>query len=161
MTRSVLHFAAATLAATLVIGVLPARAADPTVKDVTSIFAGGVSVAELKAVDVGGILVLRGRVVDRLQAEAAGLYAQSLGYSRVANLIQITSPVDDAAIERNAERALARRRSFEGCRITIASVGGVVQIRGEVRNEMQKDMAVQLVRNVEGVKEVRSDLQRF
>lgn len=136
-------------------------AADPQTRDVTPLFAdGGVAFNGFRAIDVGGILVLRGRTAVRDQAEAAGRYAQTLGYTRVANLVQIAEPVDDAMIERNAERQLALHRSLDGCDIRVSSQQGVVRISGKVQQELQKDMAIQLIRNVDGVREVRSELER-
>jgi len=138
-----------------------AYAAEPQTRDVTPLFAdGGVAFNGFRAIDVGGILVLRGRTADREQAEAAGRYATTLGYARVANLVQIAEPVDDAAIERRAERQLALHRSLDGCDIRVISQQGVVKISGRVQQELQKDMAIEVIRNVDGVKSVSSDLQR-
>ena len=108
--------------------------------------------------EVGGIVVIRGRTLDRAKAESAGRIAQSLGYARVANLVQITEPADDAAIQRRAERELAIHRSLDGCSFRVESQQGVVRIAGRVHSELQKDVAVQLLRNVDGVREVHSSL---
>ena len=115
----------------------------------------------LRAVDVGGILVLRGTAVNQVQAEAVGTYAKSLGYTRVANLVRVDAAVDDAAIERNVERQLSLARGLDGCSIKVNSKGGAVRISGTVQHELQKDFALQLIRNIDGVKSVQSDLQRF
>src|SRR5213075_812459 len=107
----------AQLIAAVVAAILIAPAAwavQPDSRDVTQLFVnGGIAVDGLRAVDVGGILVLRGRTNDPAQSEAASAYARSLGYARVANLVQITAPVDDAAIERTVERQLALQRSLD------------------------------------------------
>src|SRR5689334_18945019 len=135
-----------------------AWAVQPDTKDVTALFANsGVAVQGLRAVDVGGILVLRGRTADAAQAEAAGVYAKSLGYAHVANLVR----VDQAAIERHIERQLALSRGLDGCNIKVNSQAGAVRISGTVQHELQKDYALELVRNVDGVRSVQSDLQRF
>lgn len=153
------------LAAVIAVAILTVPAAfaqQAPAKDITPIFLSqGVVIDGLRAVDIGGILVLRGRTADRAQAEAAGKAAQTMGYTRVANLVQITEPVDDALIERRAERELGMHRTFDGCNIRINSQGGVVRISGTVQHELQKDFALQIVRSVDGVKAVRSDLQRF
>lgn len=139
-----------------------AWAVQPDSKDVTSMFASsGVAVQGLRAVDVGGILVLRGRTADPAQAAAAKAYATTLGYTRIANLVQISAPIDDAAIQRRVERQLALSRGLDGCNIKINSQDGAVRISGTVQQELQKDFALEVVRNVDGVKSVRSDLQRF
>jgi len=139
-----------------------AWAVQPDTKDVTSLFANsGVVVAGLRAIDVGGILVLRGNTIDPAQAQAVAAYAKTLGYARVANLVRIDKAVDDAAIERNIERQLAFSRGLDGCNIKINSQDGAVHMTGTVQHELQKDFALEVVRNVDGVRSVQSDLQRF
>ena len=152
------------IAAIFAVGLIApaAFAVQPDTKDVTSLFANsGVVVQGLRAVDVGGILVLRGRTLDAAQAEAVGAYAKSLGYARVANLVRVDQAVDDAALERHIERQLALSRGLDGCNIKVNSQAGAVHMTGTVQHELQKDYALELVRNVDGVKSVQSDLQRF
>ncbi|HET7712485.1 MAG TPA: hypothetical protein VFL80_11195, partial [Thermoanaerobaculia bacterium] len=61
----------------------------PQAVDLTAQFAqGGLSVERLRVVEVGGIVVIRGRTANRAAAEEAGQLAQRLGYTRVANLVQ-------------------------------------------------------------------------
>jgi osmotically-inducible protein OsmY len=143
---------------------LPALAGTPRVDpadDVTAQFGkAGLPVDGFQAVRVGGIVVLRGRAVDRATAENAGRVAQSLGFTRVANLIQIEEPADDDAIELRAERAFSMLRSLDGCKFTINSHAGVVDLAGKVDHELQKDVAVQILRNIAGVRQVRAALKR-
>lgn len=155
-----LRTATITLAATL-LSVGAAGAAERSSQaDLTEQFVQqGVTIERLRVVEVGGIVVIRGRTMDRLHAEEAGRTAQRLGYTRVANLVQISEPVDDRAIERRAERALTHR-SLDGCDLRIDSEGGVVRVAGRVQHELQKDVAHQLVRNLEGVRSVRLELYR-
>jgi osmotically-inducible protein OsmY len=139
----------------------PIVAQQPATRDVTQQFvSAGVAIEDLHAVEVGGIVVLRGRTADRLSAEQAGSVAQSFGYTRVANLIQVAEAPDDARITRVAERELAVHRGMDGTRIAIDTTNGVVRLRGKVSNELQKDMAVTLVRNINGVRAVQIALQR-
>ena len=74
----------------------------------------GLDIDNLRAVEVGGIVILRGKAVDAAAAQRAGTIAEQLGYTRVANLIQVTPPADDDAIERRTERSLAMNRALEG-----------------------------------------------
>ena len=142
------------LAALLFLAV-PASAATPKASDITAAFVQAcANVDDLKAVEVGGIVILRGRTDDRAAAEHATAIAQGLGYQRVANLIQVMEPADDSAIERIAERRLGQNRGLDGCQIYVDSDKGVLKLAGTVRYELQKDVAVQLVRNIEGVKSV-------
>jgi osmotically-inducible protein OsmY len=136
-----------------------ASAKDPGTTDLTAQFrAAGADAEELQVSEVGGIVIIRGRTLDRVKAENAGRIAQTLGYARVANLVQITEPADDAAIQRRAERELAIHRSLDGCSFRVQSTQGVVRIAGHVHSELQKDVALQLLRNVDGVREVHSSL---
>jgi osmotically-inducible protein OsmY len=154
------HFGAATVAALLFMA-LPAVAEQPKVNDITpALVQAGAHVDNLRAVEIGGIVVLRGRTADQVAAVQVATLAQGLGYARVANLIQITQPVDDIAIERLAERQLGLSRGLEGCKFHIDSENGVVQLNGTVQYELQKDMAVRLVRSIDGVRSVQSTLQK-
>lgn len=140
---------------------IPAFAIQPSANDVTSqLVTAGVTVDGLRAVEVGGIVVLRGRTADRAAAEQAGTVAQSLGYARVANLIQVFQAPDDARIERAVERELSVHRGLDGTQITVDSTNGVVLLTGKVYSELQKDMAVNVVKTVDGVRSVQTSLQR-
>lgn len=140
---------------------LPLFAQHPATHDLTPQFAtAGLAVEGLRAVEVGGIMVLRGRTIDKMAAEKAGSVAQSLGYSRVANLIQVVEAPDDARIERAAERQLAVHRGLDGTQIVVDSTNGFVRLTGRVYSELQKDMAVSLIRNINGVRAVEARLER-
>jgi osmotically-inducible protein OsmY len=132
----------------------------PSTTDLTPAFlAGGVVIDGLRVTQVGDIVVIRGQAVDAAHAAAAATVARNLGYTRVANLVQLIRPADDAQIERSAERDLSLYRSLDGCHLSVNSEGGVVHLAGTVTHEMQKDVAIALVRRVHGVREVHSDLR--
>ena len=139
-----------------------AQALEPQATDLTKLFHdGGITNDHLQVVEIGGIVVIRGRTNDMQRAEDAGRFAQSHGYTRVANLIQLYTPVNDAVIQRKAERELSIHRALDGCAFRIASRDGVVELSGRVSHELQKDVAVELVRNIDGVRSVQADgLQR-
>ena len=133
-------------------------AVQPQANDLTKLFRdGGVNIDRLQVVEIGGIVVIRGRTDDPARAAAAATYAQTLGYTRVANLVQIAKPADDGIIQRQAERELSLHRALEGTSFRIASSGGVVRLSGRITNELQRDMAVNLIRNIDGVKSVNAD----
>lgn len=136
-----------------------ARAAEEP-SDVTPRFAGVAVVDQLRAVEIAGVLILRGRVADRVAAEAVGLHARTLGYTRVANLIQ-TVDHNDAQLIRAAERELSAHRALDGCRFSVASDRGVVRVGGTVRHELQKDVALQVLRSIDGIQRIEVDLKRF
>src|SRR5947207_2733375 len=160
MLRTTTIRSAAVLAALFVFASY-ASALEPPANDVTSKFiTAGVEMPDLHAVEVGGIVVLRGNAASQAEAERAGQIAHELGYSRVANLVRVIEPVDDAQIQRLAERELSRHRGLDGSSIRIKSVRGIVNLAGRVSQELQKDMAITLVRNIDGVRGVTSNLQR-
>jgi|ERR1041385_2805563 osmotically-inducible protein OsmY len=135
-------------------------AAEPAAVDLTSSFrtAGLSDIDNLQVYEVGGIVIIRGRTDASDRAADASRVATQLGYTRVANLVQLTSAPDDAAIQRAAERALARHRSLDGCKLQIDSRHGVVHVAGTVHSELQEQVAVELVKNIDGVRGVQSEL---
>jgi osmotically-inducible protein OsmY len=148
--------------AVILIALTPAAlAAAPQTNDITEQFrATGATVDRLQVYEVSGIVIIRGRVADKAQAQLLGQHAATLGYSRVANLIQIVEN-DDAAITRAAERELTINRSLDGCRFTVSAEKGIVRVGGSVLHELQKDVASQVVRSIDGVKSVELALNRF
>jgi osmotically-inducible protein OsmY len=165
MNRSLfrtLNLTALAAVVALTLSTVPAMAAEPQVNDLTSQFrtAGLGDVAGLQVMEVGGIVVIRGRTIDKATADVAGRIATSLGYTRVANLVQVVQPIDDAAIARVAERELTKHRSLDGCNFRVGSKGGVVTVGGTVKYELQKDVAIGLLRTIDGVRSVQSSLVR-
>jgi len=152
----------AVIAAALFVSLSFAQAATPQANDITANItnAAELNVANLAAVEVGGIVVLRGNARTADEAARAGQAVRDLGYTRVANLIRVIVPADDAAIQRLAERELSRHRGLDGSKIRIKSEQGIVNLTGMVSQELQKDMAVTLVRNVDGVRGVTSNWQK-
>ena len=139
-----------------------AAAATSPVNDYTVAFRqAGVTIDRLEVLEVGVIVVIRGRTTDARQAEQASEVARTLGFSRVANLVQLLTAPDDAEIGRQVERTLASHRSLEGCELSVQSQRGVVHVAGKIHNDLQKDVAIQLVRRVDGVRGVSTDLRRF
>ena len=129
--------------------------------DVTARFAdGGFHIDGLKAIEVGGIVVLRGKTTDPAEAARVADFAKTLGYERVANVVGVVDPPNDEVIERSAERALASHRTLDGCTFHIDSQQGVVHLAGRVQYELQKDVAANLVRSIDGVRDVKMEMQR-
>jgi len=161
MIRRSTHPLRPALLALFVASLLPVAASaqsDPV--DLTAVFrSSGVDITDLQVYQINGIVLIRGTSSDKTKAENAGIVAKSLGYPRVANLIGLSGPVKDIDIIRFAEGSLIRRRALEGCKFYIDSVNGVVSVGGSVYQEMQKDVAVDLLRKIDGVKEVRSTLK--
>jgi len=152
---------AVAIAAILTIATPAAFAATPQTTDLTNTFrSAGAAVDRLQVVEISGIVIIRGRAVDAAQAAAVGAYATTLGYTRVANLIQITKH-DDAQIARAAERELTVNRALDGCKFSVRSEQGNVTVAGSVQHELQKDVAAQVLRSINGVRSVELTLEKF
>ena len=111
MHRTTTIRSAVLMAALLVSTIAAAASSAPPVNDITDKFiAAGVQVPDLHAVEVGGIVVLRGTAASPVEAENAAKIASDLGYTRVANLVRVIQPADDAnqCKRRTAQRS--RRR---------------------------------------------------
>jgi osmotically-inducible protein OsmY len=152
----------AVVLAMLLVAVAPAAlAATPQTIDLTNTFrSAGAAVNGLQVYEIAGIVIIRGRTADKAQAEVLSSYARSLGYDRVANLVQ-TVQNDDVAIARKAEVELSVHRALDGCRFNVSSQAGVVHLGGQVQHELQKDVAMQIIRGIDGVRRVEMDLQKF
>jgi osmotically-inducible protein OsmY len=151
-------FVTAILATLLSTSLIIAASSAPQTTDLTEQSrAAGLKIRNLRAFEVGGVVILRGVAADRATAEEAGRVATTLGYLRVANLVRVAPPTDDIAIERLAERELAVR-PLDGCTFHVDSQDGVLYVKGHVVNELQRDMAIELLRNIDGVKSVHAEL---
>lgn len=148
--------------AALIIALSPAAtAAVPETRDLTPNFiTAGASIDRLQVYEIAGIVIIRGRAVDKAQAEEVGRVAQSLGYERVANLVQIVEN-RDAELARAAEVELSVNRSLDGCKFRVTSDDGVIRVAGEVKHELQKDVAMQVLRSIDGARAVEVTLNRF
>ena len=159
MMRTIIK--AVTIAAIVVVMGPAASAATPQTTDLTNTFRGaGAAVDRLQVYEIAGIVIIRGRALDTAEAEILNQYAQTLGYSRVANLIQIVKH-EDALIARKAERELSVHRALDGCHFSVTSDKGVVKLSGSVAHELQKDVAMQVLRSIDGVQSVEMTLNKF
>lgn len=138
-----------------------ASAASPEAVDLTNNFrTAGAAVDRLQVYEIAGVVLIRGRVADKAQAESVSRIAESLGYTRVANLIQVTEN-RDAEITRRAEIELTVNRSLDGCKFRVTSDQGRVRVAGLVKHELQKDVAAQVLKNVDGIRSIEFALDRF
>lgn len=151
--------AAALLAILLAITPI-AAAASPQEVDLTNTFrAAGATVDRLQVYEIAGVVLIRGRVAEKAQAEEVSRIAQTLGYTRVANLIQVNEN-RDVEITRRAEIELTVNRSLDGCKFRVTSDQGRVKVAGLVKHELQKDVAAQVLKNIDGIRSVEFALNR-
>jgi osmotically-inducible protein OsmY len=146
----------------LLVAISPvALAASPEAVDLTNTFrAAGATVDRLQVYEIAGVVLIRGRVAEKSQAEEVSRIAQSLGYTRVANLIQVNEN-RDVEITRRAEIELSVNRSLDGCKFHVTSDQGRVRVAGLVKHELQKDVAAQVLKNIDGIRSVEFALTRF
>jgi osmotically-inducible protein OsmY len=156
-TRTSLLGATVVAALLLLLLPTPSKADTSASVDITPrLQQAGLDIDDLRGIEIGGIVILRGKALDQASAARAGVYVTQLGYNRVANLIQVVTPPDDAQIERMAERKLGLQRSLDGCKLRVDSNHGVVTLQGTVNSELQKDVAMDIVRNIDGVRAVKA-----
>ncbi len=148
--------------ASIVLAMSPlANAATPQTTDLTNTFrSAGAAVSQLQVYEIAGIVIIRGRAADKAEAERLNQYAQSLGYPRVANLIQIAKN-EDQLIARKAGRELSVHRALDGCHFRVSANDGVVKLSGSVAHELQKDVALAVLRSIDGVTSVEVTLDKF
>ena len=108
--------------------------------------------------NVDGIVLLGGRA-DAATAGRAVAALNALGFARVANLVKADS-FDDEGLRRAAERQLAQTRSLDGCMLKVSCSGGVIRVSGTIQNELQQDVARNVLRGV-GAHEVQVELKKL
>lgn len=128
--------------------------------DLTAAFVNsGAVIEELAAVQISGIVVIRGKTSDRARAEEVSRIATTLGYHRVANLIVIVDDeTADAAIVNMGQRRLELEPSLDGCRFRVDSNRGVIRLTGRIRRDAQGDLAIEILSRIDGVKAIHRDL---
>lgn len=70
-----------------------------------------------------------------------------------------TATFDDATISTRVKTVLLNDPDVGALRIDVATTGGVVTLSGVARSRAEEQKAVQLARGVQGVKDVKSNLQ--
>jgi osmotically-inducible protein OsmY len=118
-----------------------------------------VSLDGMSVRNVDGIVLLRG-TADTATANKAVAAINDLGFTRVANLVKAEA-FDDEGIRRAAERQLAQARSLDGCMLKVSCLHGVIRVSGTIQNELQQDVARNVLRGIEGAHEVQVELKKM
>src|SRR5438105_2608504 len=71
----------------------------------------------------------------------------------------IRNPMDDATITARVKTALLNDAQVSATKIDVNSDNGVVTISGTVKSKAEEDRAIEVARQVGGVKDVRSTLR--
>src|SRR5207244_10503606 len=66
--------------------------------------------------------------------------------------------IDDATITTKAKAALLANRSTSALRTSVTTKDGVVNITGAAKNQAEKDLVTNLVRDIKGVKDVKNEM---
>src|SRR3954447_4868395 len=136
-----------------------AKATIPDAAIVKAVQDANLRIDGLSATNVGGIVVLKG-TADAASAQQAAAVVKQLGFARVANLIVTKVAADDETIRREAERQLTLTRALDGCTLHVSCVNGVLRVDGTAYNELQVDVARNVLRNV-GASEVQVALKKL
>ncbi|RRV09185.1 BON domain-containing protein [Pseudomonas sp. v388] len=136
------------------------------------------SVTEALNIDVNskdGVVTLKGRAQSPEAKELAGSLATNTdGVITVNNLISIsaadsiaakaqpqnlnpTEQLSDAWVTSKVKSSLIYSRTLDGLNIKVNTEGGVVSLDGIVANYAEKELAVEIARNIRGVKGVNAD----
>ena len=120
----------------------------------------GVDTSDVDFVTSDGILFVRGTVPNRDSILQTSLALEGAGIGHFVNLLQVESRPSDEEVRLAVERALTRSRSLDGCRFSIQSVDGNVELRGKVHSDLQRDLASDIAQAVRGVRTVSTQLER-
>jgi len=150
--------AAALAAASMFLFPTAARGAQPDVQ--AAMRNANIQVSRLNIVQAEGITIVKGQVTRREDVQRVADVIRGLGYGRVANMVRIVPLPDDELLLLEAERRLALTRSLAGCDFTVDVKGGNLSLRGTVDSEQQKDLAINVLEQIEGVLSVRAELKR-
>ena len=71
----------------------------------------------------------------------------------------IKRTIDDATVTTRVKTALLNTTDVDATKIDVETTGGVVTLRGIVRNKDEETKAIAVTRRVEGVRDVRSELK--
>jgi osmotically-inducible protein OsmY len=141
------------------------------------------SVTEALKIDVAseqGVVTLKGQAQSADAKQLAGSLASNTdGVTEVNNLISLSARDTQAIKEQSAAEANSVREEFsdawitskvkssliysrtlDGLNIKVATKAGVVNLDGVVANYAEKELAVEIARNIRGVKGVDADTLR-
>ncbi|HEY0288314.1 MAG TPA: BON domain-containing protein [Pseudomonas sp.] len=141
------------------------------------------SVTEALKIDVNsqqGVVTLKGQAQSAQAKELAGSLASNTdGVTEVNNLISLSARDTQAIKDQNAAQAdsvreefsdawitskvkssLIYSRNLDGLNIKVQTKAGIVSLEGVVANYAEKELAVEIARNIRGVKGVDADTLR-
>jgi len=114
-------------------------------------------------------VTLRGVADSAAARDLATEYAQDVdGVKRVDNEMTLTSKdgtkpattqsIDDASITAQVKFALLNHHSTSALRTHVETTDGIVTVTGTAKNQAEIDLVTKLVRDIDGVKDVRNEM---
>jgi hyperosmotically inducible protein len=110
------------------------------------------------------VVTLSGTIDSHVaRSRAADLARAQEGVKQVIDNMTVTAAgpmptVPDAALTAAVKTAILADKSLSGRRIDVDARDGVITLRGEVRSQAEKEIAVQLARDATGAREVTDRL---
>jgi hyperosmotically inducible periplasmic protein len=120
---------------------------------------------EVKVKD--GIVTLQGEATSQAQKDLAGEYAKDVeGVKDVKNEMtagktskkgrSVGQKIDDASITAQVKMTLLYHRSTSAISTSVTTKKGIVTLVGKAKDASEKDLATKLVKDVNGVKDVKN-----
>jgi len=156
----------------VVSGTQPAERSDPwitmKVKAALAIHSK-VSALDTRVQTQDGVVTLTGQASSVAQKELTGDYAKDVdGVQSVRNdlvvvegkapLKALAEKVDDASITAQVKTSLLLHKATRVLATRVLTRNGAVTLRGEARNEAEKELVTRLTSDIRGVKEVRNHM---
>ena len=89
----------------------------------------------------------------------AGVLATAVGCAATSKQESTGQYVEDTAITAKVKAAVFNEPTLKSSEINVETYKGIVQLSGFVSNEADTRKAVEVARNVNGVKQVKNDMQ--
>jgi len=116
-----------------------------------------------------GIVTLSGTASSQAEKDLAGEYAKDIeGVKDVNNGLTVsTEPpsrtarevIDDGSITAQVKSALLTHRSTSALKTKVITRDGTVTLRGEAKNQAEKDLVTKLATDIHGVKNVVNEME--
>jgi osmotically-inducible protein OsmY len=114
-----------------------------------------------------GIVTLRGEALSQAQKDLTSEYARDVeGVKEIKNEMTVIKTskesqtaggkIDDASITALVKMTLLYHRSTSALKTSVTTKNGVVTLSGKAKNEAERDLATEFVKDVNGVVEVKN-----
>jgi len=114
-----------------------------------------------------GVVTLQGTADNQAEKDLATQYAKDVdGVKSVDNQMTVAAhppptmseKIDDASITAQVKFTLLAHRSTSAARTKVETSRGIVTLRGDAKNQAEIDLVTKLVRDINGVKDVKNEM---